>query len=130
MITLGTDEEKNKLAETILTEVWVEAINRSDNTTEFQVVRNEVDNILQEITKQKDITNVSIKQKCILLQIACTSPVDLLNLINYFESDGFEGTLGNIAKEMGYHINTVFVIHASLTLESLHEILSDSRKFV
>ncbi|XP_053380315.1 uncharacterized protein LOC123558618 [Mercenaria mercenaria] len=129
MITLGSDEEKKQLGETVLIEIWREALERSNNSTEFDVVKKEVSKILTEIRKHKEVTGVAVKQKCILLEIVCSSPHTVLDLLNYFESAEFDQSVCIISNELGYLCNTIFTIEANVTLESLKEIYEDRGKY-
>ncbi|XP_053373924.1 uncharacterized protein LOC123532743 [Mercenaria mercenaria] len=119
MITLGKNEEKKELAEKILTEVWHEALDRSIQTTYFPEVKKEVLKILEEIKKSKSVKNITISKKCILLQITCTSPNDLLNMINYFESENCHESFGNISKELGYYLNTALAVYYVVPIDCL-----------
>ncbi|XP_053389661.1 uncharacterized protein LOC123525767 [Mercenaria mercenaria] len=119
MITLGNNEEKKKLAEEILTEVWHEALDRSIQTSDFPEVKKEVENILAEIKKSKSVKNISIKTACILLQITCISPCDMLHMINYFESKRCLESLENISKELGYYFDTSFAVYSVIPIDCL-----------
>ncbi|XP_053378925.1 E3 ubiquitin-protein ligase DZIP3-like [Mercenaria mercenaria] len=124
MITVGSDEEKKKIAENILFEVWQIALDRTENKGDFQEVQEEVNKILKEI-KSKNIQNISVEQKCILLQIASREPCDMLALIEYFQSDLFHKTLNDICKAVGYHCDTIVAMCSNVTIESLHGILNE-----
>ncbi|XP_053390442.1 uncharacterized protein LOC123543467 [Mercenaria mercenaria] len=123
MITVGSDEEKKKIAENILFEVWQTALDRTEDKDNFQDIQEEVNKILQEI-KSKNIQNISVEQRCILLQIASREPCDMLALIEYFESDLFHKTLDDICKKVGYYCDTIVAICSNVTIESLHGILN------
>ncbi|XP_045189783.2 uncharacterized protein LOC123547071 isoform X2 [Mercenaria mercenaria] len=119
MITLGNDYQKTELAEEILTIVWHEALDRSNEATEFPEVKKEVLKILEEIKKGKNIESISIKKACIIMQISCTSPSDMLAVINYFGSDELYEALRNIAQELGYYFNTAFTVFSVIPIDSL-----------
>ncbi|XP_053390032.1 uncharacterized protein LOC128552964 [Mercenaria mercenaria] len=119
MITVGKNEEKKELAEKILTEVWHEALDRSIQTTDFSEVKKEVLKILEEIKKSKSVKNITISNKCILLQIKCTSPNDLLNTINYFESESCHESFENISKELGYYLDTALAVYYVVPIDCL-----------
>ncbi|XP_053389950.1 uncharacterized protein LOC123558664 [Mercenaria mercenaria] len=125
MITLGSDEEKKQLGETVLTEIWREALERSNDSTDFDVVKKEVSKILTEIRKHKEVKGVAVKQKCILLEVVYSSPHTVLDLLNYFESAAFDQSVCIISNELGYLCNTIFTIEANVTLESFKEIYDD-----
>ncbi|XP_053388920.1 uncharacterized protein LOC128551972, partial [Mercenaria mercenaria] len=119
MITIGNNEEKKKLAEEILTKVWHEALDRSIETTEYSDVKNEVDKILDEIKEKKSVKSITIKTACILLHITCTSPSDMLNMINYFESKSCHESLVNISKELGYYFDTALTVYGVVPIDCL-----------
>ncbi|XP_053374987.1 uncharacterized protein LOC128547189 isoform X2 [Mercenaria mercenaria] len=125
MITVGSDEEKTKIAENILFAVWQTALDRTENKDNFQDIQEEVNKILKEIEKLKNIQNISVEQKCVLLQIASREPCDMLDLIEYFDSDLFHKTLDDICKAVGYHCDTIVAICSNVTIESLHDILNE-----
>ncbi|XP_053378483.1 uncharacterized protein LOC128548113 [Mercenaria mercenaria] len=125
MITVGSDEEKKKIAENILFEVWQIALDQTKNKGNFQEIQEEVNKILKEIKKSKNIQNISVEQKCVLLQTASREPCDMLALIEYFESDLFHKTLDDIGKAVGYHCDTIVAICSNVTIESLHDILNE-----
>ncbi|XP_053386963.1 uncharacterized protein LOC128550922 [Mercenaria mercenaria] len=125
MITVGSDEEKKKLVENILFEVLEIALGRTENKDNFQEIQEEVNKVLKKIKKSKNIQDISVEQKCILLQIASREPYDMLALIEYFESDLFLKTLDDICKWVGYHCDTIVAICSNVTIESLHGILNE-----
>ncbi|XP_053386965.1 uncharacterized protein LOC123529667 [Mercenaria mercenaria] len=125
MITVGSDEKKKKIAENILFEVWQIALDRTENKGNFQEIQEEVNKVLKEMKKSKNIQDISVEQKCILLQIASREPCDMLALIEYFESDLFLKTLDDICKSVGYHCDTIVAICSNVTIESLHGILNE-----
>ncbi|XP_053374178.1 uncharacterized protein LOC128546827 [Mercenaria mercenaria] len=125
MITVGSDEEKKKIAENILFEVWQIALDRTENKGNFQEIQGEVNMILKEIKKSKNIQNISVEQKCVLLQIESREPCDMLSLIEYFESDLFHKTLDGICKAVGYHCDTIVAVCSNVTIESLYGILNE-----
>ncbi|XP_053388258.1 uncharacterized protein LOC128551430, partial [Mercenaria mercenaria] len=124
MITVGSGEEKKEIAENILFEVWQTALDITEDKNDFQEIKKEVIKILEEIKKKKSVHNVDVKQECILLQMSCRQPCDILALIEYFDSVLFRKYLDDICKEVGYYCDTIVAICAHVTIESLDSILN------
>jgi hypothetical protein len=128
MITLGDNSEKKRIAEDVLLRVWQAALARSDNSTEFEAVRLEIDKILEELHLNQGVQVSGVKRECILLYISCSSCQNLPNVISYLKGELFKEHIDSISRELSDICGDVIVIEGHLTFESLNEILTHPRK--
>lgn len=130
---MGEDAEKKELAEEVLTEIWQTALTRLETTANegkeveivntFPRVAEEVRKILGEVKSEKgtikDVQKLSVQKACILLHVTCETPYAMLEIIRYLECKAFHDRMATIAKELGYHFNTAFVLDAVMQIDNL-----------
>jgi hypothetical protein len=63
--------------------------------------------------------DVEVKQECIVLSFKCSTPGDLIHILDVTQSIQFRSTLQNIANELHYIYGYAFLIQGKCTLESV-----------
>jgi hypothetical protein len=121
------DEHNVDLVEQIITTVTNEAIARVGSDAGVNIIREAIDEILQEI--QKDgITVIGVERRCILIKLSCPSTIELLNLLNLLLTGKFHNLLDKLADALQRHLNLCNSLYLTYriseeSLKSIHNIL-------
>ncbi|XP_053388728.1 uncharacterized protein LOC128551831, partial [Mercenaria mercenaria] len=125
IVTLGNNEEKKKVVEDTVARVWQAALDRTENSSDFRVVRNIVDRILEDIDTIPGVEVGEVETRCILLFLRCHSWHALLLLLEYFCSCDFKEHLQCISSELTDVYDETVVMQGHLNLECLLEVFNN-----
>ncbi|XP_053403307.1 uncharacterized protein LOC128558374 [Mercenaria mercenaria] len=133
-LTLNGDEENwVKLAERIILRVTDEAIRKTGGATEFVLIENAVQELLDEINSNEDTEVQGVHEGSIHLRIRCTTYEALLDLLMYMDSPSLQQRLDALSFAVTeiFNLQQPIKVSAKLSyghiLQSISDDLEDTK---